>query len=216
MSIVWVIAGICAAFVGTLLLADYFGRERICWLAKPAASAAFVALAVANGAFASLYGQFVLTGLILCMLGDILLIPKNARSFLAGMAAFGLGHLAYGFAFAAIWAGFSGLSVITGLAAFAAIGFILNRLWRHLGSFRTPVAAYCLIIAAMTAMSFSTGAPDGADGPYRLAVIGAVGFAISDISVAWDQFVKSDFRNRLWGLPLYYGAQLVLAASVSI
>ena len=47
-------------------------------------------------------------------------------------------------------------------------------------------------------------------------VAGAVLFAVSDISVARDQFVRPAFINRLWGLPLYYAAQLLLAGSVSL
>jgi len=213
------IIAFCSACVAALLFAEYRGRDGLRWVAKPAASAAFVALAVSGGALASDYGRFILGGLALCMVGDILLIPRTARFFLAGMGAFALGHLAYAFAFAAIWAGVGGLAAIAGLAVFLAIGFILKRLWLHLGAFRTPVAAYCLIIAVMTAMSFSTVSPDmgtqGNGAPYWLAAGGAVGFALSDISVAYDQFVKRDFRNRLWGLPLYYCAQLMLAASVS-
>ena len=34
--------------------------------------------------------------------------------------------------------------------------------------------------------------------------------------VAKDRFVQSAFQNRLIGLPLYYGAQLMLATSPTI
>jgi hypothetical protein len=44
--------------------------------------------------------------------------------------------------------------------------------------------------------------------------IGAVGFYLSDLSVARDRFVVSEFVNRLWGLPLYYAAQVAMAWSV--
>jgi hypothetical protein len=47
------------------------------------------------------------------------------------------------------------------------------------------------------------------------AAVGAVLFAASDVSVARDRFVGAGFSNRLWGLPLYVGAQLLLAASVA-
>jgi uncharacterized membrane protein YhhN len=40
----------------------------------------------------------------------------------------------------------------------------------------------------------------------------AVAFALS---VARDRFVVPGFVNRAWGLPLYYAAQLVLAATVA-
>jgi hypothetical protein len=40
-----------------------------------------------------------------------------------------------------------------------------------------------------------------------------VAFAASDVSVARDRFVREDFLNRAWGLPLYYGGQLLIALS---
>lgn len=44
--------------------------------------------------------------------------------------------------------------------------------------------------------------------------LGAVAFAVSDISVARDRFVKRAIANKAWGLPLYYTAQLLFAMSV--
>jgi uncharacterized membrane protein YhhN len=209
------IIGFGAACVAVLLFAEYRARDWLRWLAKPAASAAFVALALASGGLGSVYGQLILAGLVFCMLGDILLIAKGRRLFLAGMGAFALGHLAYACAFAIIWAGFGGLAVIAGVAIALAMGAALRWLWPHLGAFRAPVAGYCLIIGVMTAMSFTTASPAGG-APYWLAASGAIGFAASDIAVARDQFVKPAFINRLWGLPLYYAAQMMLAASVSL
>ena len=36
-------------------------------------------------------------------------------------------------------------------------------------------------------------------------------FVVSDLAVARDNFVTPGFTNRLSGLPLYYGGQLLLA-----
>jgi hypothetical protein len=44
----------------------------------------------------------------------------------------------------------------------------------------------------------------------------AVAFYLSDLAVARDRFVAPGFRNRLWGLPLYYGAQLLFVWTVSL
>ena len=43
--------------------------------------------------------------------------------------------------------------------------------------------------------------------------LGAVLFYLSDIMVARDRFVAPGFANRLVGLPLYFGGQLLLAWS---
>lgn len=198
-----------------LLLADHRGDQRLKWLFKPAASAAFIVFALHSGALDTDYGRWILAGLILCLAGDVFLIARAQTAFLAGMGAFALGHLAYIGAFAAIGAPLSlttgGVSLVIG----ASVLWVLRWLWPHLGAFRYPVAVYCLIITFIVVASFATRNPGGG-GPYWLAVIGATSFAISDISVARDQFVRQEFFNRLWGLPLYYAAQLLLAASVSL
>jgi hypothetical protein len=40
-------------------------------------------------------------------------------------------------------------------------------------------------------------------------------FYVSDLAVARQRFVAQSWTNKLWGLPLYFGAQLVLAATVA-
>ncbi|NNF09333.1 MAG: lysoplasmalogenase, partial [Acidimicrobiia bacterium] len=40
---------------------------------------------------------------------------------------------------------------------------------------------------------------------------GASLFIASDIAVARNTFVAPGYANKLWGLPLYYGGQLLLA-----
>ena len=46
-------------------------------------------------------------------------------------------------------------------------------------------------------------------------VVGAVGFYLSDLSVAKGRFIGQSFGNRAWGLPLYFFSQLVLATAVA-
>ena len=91
---------LCVVAVAGLLLAERRGSRNGLWLTKPVASAAFVWLGLESGALDSTYGQFVLAGLVLCMLGDVLLIPLGRPGiFRAGLFAFLLGHVAYSAAF---------------------------------------------------------------------------------------------------------------------
>ena len=53
----------------------------------------------------------------------------------------------------------------------------------------------------------------GAGAPWMIPV-GALLFTASDIAVVRDRFVSKGFSNRLWGLPLYYAAQLIIAWSI--
>lgn len=204
---------LCALCTALLLWAEFRKYRALKWIAKPAASLFFVAAALSAGALESAYGLWVLAALIFCMAGDVLLIPAGERTFLAGMGAFAAGHAAFIGAFLSggpeatplFFAGALGMSV------FAAL--MLRWLWPHLGAFRAPVAAYTAIIALMIAASFFAE-PPGRPSPSWLVIAGAVGFAVSDVAVARDKFVAPGFFNRAWGLPLYYGAQLLLAASV--
>jgi len=209
-----IILAFYVAAVAGLLLAEAAKSHHWRWVFKPAASALFVVFALQCGALESAFGVAILAGLIFCAIGDILLIPASDKSFLAGMGAFALGHGAYILAFM-----IAGADLTFAVAAACAVmagagGLIMRWLWPHLGSFKGPVAGYSLIIGAMAMMSVGTLAHANPEiDAWRLA-IGAVAFAVSDISVAMDKFVQRRVINRLWGLPLYFGAQIILASSV--
>ena len=51
---------------------------------------------------------------------------------------------------------------------------------------------------------------------FILAPIGAIMFAISDMFVARDRFVKPDAKNAFAITPLYFGAQAIFALSTQI
>ncbi len=203
----------CTILVAALLFAENRGSIRLKWILKPLASACFVVLALHNGGLESSFGQLIVAGLIFCMAGDILLIPPAPPAFLAGMGAFAIGHVAYIGAFVAYGVSFSLITVVAALAMGLLLLLILRWLWPHLEAFRYPVATYCLIIGVMVVASLATTTPTSVT-PHLPLTIGAVSFAVSDIAVARDQFVHRSFFNRLWGLPLYYGAQLLLAMSI--
>lgn len=201
---------VCAAAVVALLLAERRGSQAGKWLAKPVASAAFIAVAVFSGATHSTYGLLILLGLGLCLLGDVLLIPEGRPAvFRAGLFAFLAGHAAFACAFLTQPRSIAWLALATLLLAFA-----LWRVWLWLSptvtrDMRLPVQAYFLVIGVMTALACSV---TGAGGPATVAA-GAIAFTASDVSVARDRFVRHEFSNRAWGLPLYYLAQVLLAAS---
>jgi uncharacterized membrane protein YhhN len=152
-----------------------------------------------------------LLALLACALGDVLLITKGAGpKFLAGMAAFALGHA--GFA-AAFWQrGIQPVATAIALALMAGVSVATLR-WlgpRLPADMRVPIRVYIAIISLMVALAVGTSVANGS--PWM--AIGAVAFAASDLSVARERFVQPAFVNVLWGLPLYYAAQLVLAVSV--
>ncbi len=201
-----------AAAVTGLLIAERANARRGAAVAKTLASLGFLWAAWAAGAMASAYGRAILLGLVLCFFGDVLLIPKSASCFLAGLASFLVGHLV-----------FAAACVVRGVdwrvAALSAVALaipaiaVLRWLGPHVDSkMRAPVLAYIVAITLMVALaagSFSHRVS-------WLLVLGALSFYFSDMSVARDRFVAPAFVNRLWGLPLYYAAVLLLAASSSV
>jgi len=205
--------GLCAAAVAGLLYAEYGDRAPLRRVFKPAASAFFILAGLAAGALDSPSGQAILAGLVFCALGDVLLMPKSGKAFLAGMGAFAVGHGAY---FASFLIGGAILSPAA-VAAFVlmaalSIGLIFF-LRQGLGAMRTPVAVYSLVISIMVAGGVAHWSSAQTSDSAALAVA-AAGFALSDVSVARDRFGGGGFINRAWGLPLYYAAQCLFAVSV--
>ena len=80
-----------------------------------------------------------------------------------------------------------------------------------------PVVLYIIVISVMLAAAWvaflnpvlnRTGA--------WFVFIGALCFYASDILVARNKFIASQFVNRLIGLPLYYAGQFLIVFSVGL
>ncbi len=199
---------ILVAAVVALLWAESRSSRVGIWLTKPVASTIFVVTALLAGALDSNYGQLILLGLLLSWLGDILLIPKVQYFFVAGLASFLFAHLAFAGAFYQL--SLDRVYLILAALGMVVVAVIIMRwLWPLLPhSLRAAVVAYFAAISLMVVMAIGA-MPD--TGPY--IAIGAVVFAASDVLVARERFDCSAVANRLWGLPLYYGAQLIFALS---
>lgn len=205
-------AGCALTAVGlaSLLFAEWHESRAGIWVAKPLASLGFLVGAVSAGALDGAYGRWVLAALLLSFAGDVLLIPTASASFLAGLASFLLGHLAFAGAFvvrgiAWAWVAAAGLSVVP--AAILALRWLRPHVEAGM---RTPVQAYVAVISVMVLLSAGTV---GAE-PRPTILAGAVAFFASDLAVARQRFVARTFWNKSWGLPLYYAAQLLLASTV--
>jgi uncharacterized membrane protein YhhN len=123
----------------------------------------------------------VLMGLALGALGDFLLSRPGERAFLAGMGAFGLGHLAYAAQFWGLGGGALPLLLALPLIALA----LSTELWLapKTGALRWPVRAYVVIITAMALAALTL--PQG----FGVTLAGALLFVLSDALLALDLFV---------------------------
>ncbi len=179
------------------------------WL-KMAASTGFLATALAAGALHGSYGRTILAALVFCWWGDYFLTRGSETSFLLGLVAFLLGHLGFAAAFL-----IHGINPRWALAA-ALMLFIPAMavyLWleEQLGPMKLPVCAYIAVISLMLALATGTRGR----GATRLIFIGAALFYASDLFVARQKFATPSPWNSMIGLPLYYAAQLCLAASIT-
>ena len=165
--------------------------------------------------------------LLASAIGDLALIGQSDRAFLVGLSSFFCAHLAYLFAaiwiesgggageesMLLLWSFFASLS-LTSVATFLALRYF----WSDVPSpLRVPSAAYGTVIALMVAAAFARAYTSGC---MELA-FGAFAFWLSDLAVAKQRFQGErlplrGFATRLWGLPLYYLAQLILALEATV
>lgn len=200
-----------AVMVVGLVTSDFRDWRPGRYLCKPLAALAFLWLAWSLGPMDSDYGRLLLIGLLLCAAGDVLLMFESERAFLAGLIAFLSGHLLYASAFFSLPTNMTGLALSLPPALILVAGS-LYWLRPHLaGTMSTAVPAYMLVIAGMLVFAGMTAGQTGA----VVIIVGAWGFAFSDLAVARRQFVQSSPFNGLWGTPLYFGSQMLLAASVA-
>jgi uncharacterized membrane protein YhhN len=190
-----------------LLEAKRRGSRRGEWILKPLAAAGFIGAALAAHALETRFGAAIFLGLCFSFAGDVLLIPRTRSTFVLGLVAFLLGHVAYGCAF--VVRGISPLStLVAGAAAVVPAVMVMRWLLPNVEARMKPaIVAYVVVISAMVAIAVGTVAARG----NPLIVIGALAFYLSDLAVARDRFVAQEFANKVWGWPLYFGAQLVLA-----
>ncbi|MCB2187017.1 MAG: lysoplasmalogenase [Deltaproteobacteria bacterium] len=217
LNLVIILAALCCLY--GLVRAEKNPRPLEVLNFKVPCSLLFVALALAQAWPQPLYARLVLAGLGLGLLGDTALALPGRPYFLAGLAAFLLGHLAYVAAFGcliapAVW---SSPGLWLGLVPLALAGAAVFWWLRpRLGPMKKPVAAYVVVISLMVLAAwgaFQSGLPPVG----RVVVlVGAVLFYLSDLAVARDRFVAPGWPNRAVGLPLYYAAQFLLAWSVGL
>lgn len=155
-------------------------------------------------------------GLAFGALGDLLLALGGVRRFLAGVAAFGLGHLAYvgGLLWRSGELGFDGLSLVETVVLGGLAGLLAStELWLapRTGELRQPVRGYVVLIGLMGVAAVLLPAHPG-QGVLRL---GAGLFVLSDLLLALQLFVVKDQGLRrglalaLW--PAYWTGQALIA-----
>ncbi|MGD8992767.1 MAG: lysoplasmalogenase [Desulfobacterales bacterium] len=162
------------------------------------------------------YYLFLLAGMLFCLAGDVFLALPHSGMFLRGLVSFLVGHLFYVTAFG-YTAGANRWTLVGLFISLISSSGVYLWLRPHLGTMKTAVICYMVVISAMAVGAWSMLGADRLRLAGRmLACGGALFFYVSDVFVARQRFVKSAFLNRLIGLPLYYCGQFMLAFSVGL
>ena len=185
-------------------------------IVKSILSLLFVATALLQPHSVPTYFYTLFIGLIFCLIGDVCLALPQEKAFMMGLVSFLLGHVLYISAFLSLvqvphW--FSPwVFIIFGIST-----FIFFWLRPHLKSMLIPVLLYIVVITVMASGAWAVFWKSSFPISGRAFIFtGSLCFYVSDVFVARDKFIKEEYRNRLFGLPLYYTGQFLLAFSVGL
>lgn len=207
------------AIAGGLLAEDTSDWLWLHWVCKPLATAVVFWIAWrAPAPISSRYRQWVLGGIGLSLVGDVLLmLPQDL--FVEGLVAFLFAHLCFLVALSTdVRFGVRPLALLGSLAYGA---LTLWSLWPSVPEeLQLPVVIYTVVLATMGGQAMGRAwqhalRRDALANPAWLAACGAVLFMASDTLLAWNRFRISLPWAVLWVLAAYYGAMWLLARSVA-
>lgn len=178
------------AVAGTIALVDWWAvfseRWSVRLWAKPGALVALIGVAVAlEPTVDSGIRTAMVIGLVLSLAGDVFLL-LDERFFIAGLASFLAGHIAY-----VVGLQLAPTSVAWTLVGFAVVAVSIVTIGRRIvsevaagehHSLARPVLAYLVVISAMVVSAFGT--------TDAWAVVGAGLFYVSDATLAWNRFLE--------------------------
>jgi len=213
-AVTWATATLTAALALLNWCSVARGWFRVEWWTKLLTMVALIATVVVAGALDDAPGRWLVVALVLGLLGDLALLGDTEGRLLAGVAAFFLGHLAYLVCFATL--GVSArwwwpLVVVVLAATSWPTRAVVPAAWRRGGArLAVPLAAYTLVIAAMTVLAFLTGEP--------LLALGATLFVVSDsliaLGLARNDFPQEQGSAHVAVMVTYHVSQALLAVGV--
>ncbi len=173
-----------------------------------------------RGPHAAWQARFFLPGLALSLVGDVCLMLRRERLFLAGLGAFLLAHSCYIIGLNPVLPPRQALILLPPVALVSGVLYrAIARGLRQRGESRllAPVATYSLVLSLML---FSAWAvlfrPAWTNGRRALMIAGGSLFFVSDAMLAWDRFVAPSSSARLRVHITYHLGQMALAASIAM
>jgi len=225
MAAYWWIPALCGCAVEAVFIVFEYAKKFVPAVAlKAAASALFVLLGFVCMAVCAdaRFALLVVTGLIFGALGDVLLnlrpLAGSAaqKVFMAGIAAFLIGHILY--IAALLTRGPDALYIGAPLAAVLAVAllpfFILRRIEVE-GRLKIFGIVYVVLVLLMAGCAAGLLVLRPYNAGHLLFTVGAALFALSDVILIFHLFGKKKHRAfRALNLSAYYIGQILIALSL--
>ncbi len=161
-----------------------------------------------------------LLGLIFSLLGDIFLIHKGTRWFLAGMAAFSVTQLMYiwGFNLSKVSLPVMVVAVVAFLAGIVLIHLVVNR-FAESSNVNKAILPFmkgygALVLAMSMSALLCLARPAWSDLAAVMVGIGGVLFFLSDGIIALEKLDRRLPKNRFWVIFTYHLAQFLIVGAV--
>ncbi|NVK23151.1 MAG: lysoplasmalogenase [Kangiellaceae bacterium] len=191
------------------IVADYKQQWSLTYVFKPLTMLLIIGLLCFEADLSDGYSQWILAGLVASLMGDIFLMLRPQK-FIAGLASFLVAHIFYIVAF---WQSLQGNHISWMAWALIPLAVIyLAYLWNKLGNYRWPVVAYFMAIGGMLFFA-STLFLVEMSLMSKLALLGALLFALSDGVLAFRKFVKPIKSGQAIIMSTYFAAQTCMALS---
>ena len=197
---------------GVLALANWWSRHtddvRLEMISKPLTTIAAIGVALTADGPGDATAAAV-AALVLCLLGDVALLPAVDK-FVAGLAAFLFGHIAFigmaGYIGLRSWT-LAGIAMVASALVAALYGVQILR-GAMMQKLQKPVAMYLLVISAMCVFGWAT--------KNWLVCLGSAAFIVSDTILGWRTFVNETKWSPVAIMVTYHVAIISLAASLAI
>lgn len=202
-------AGLCA--LAAIAVERNERRQPAFYVLKPLTTLCIIAVAAVARTESMAYQSAILAGLVLSLAGDVCLMFRGDRWFVAGLVSFLVAHLCFVAGF--LWElprvappAYAWASLVWGAA-------LLVVLWPKVGALRAPVAVYGAVLAAMV-IAAAARHDALADDASLYALAGAGLFLLSDSLLAVRQFVRPYPLAQPLILSTYWLAIWLIALSV--
>lgn len=196
------------------------GNLRAYYITKPMVLLGLILYFLLQAPLSSAWLPFLL-GLIFSLIGDIFLIPRGTRWFIAGMGAFSLAQLFY------IW-GFNINLPSTTVLIMGIVALLAGILVLHLTVDRFAAASEikksllpflkgygALVLAMAISAVLCLARPGWSDLAGLLAGIGGILFFVSDAMIGLDKLDRRLPKYKFWIILSYHLAQFLIVAAVT-